>query len=295
MGRGSYRASDWTKLKQSRGITNSSSASTIFTTAKAKEQYLPKFINVRESRDSEDSPNSTPIILGFDVTGSMGYLAEEIAKNALNETVTQIYAKNPVTNPHIMCAAFVEAEDPDGLQVTQFEADIRVVEQLLDLRVGFGGNWYSYDSLLWYFAAKHTSIDSFEKRGKKGILIGIGDEIADNQGRHILSKKEIEDMFGDKADKDITLAEAYAMASEKYEIIHIITGNNQENAWKSWTSLPFMKGRVAMLNPSDIGCLSEVITSILQLINKGNRNDILSQWPDKIRPVVGAAIKEIRF
>ena len=148
MGRGSYRASDWTKLKQSRGITSSSSASTIFQVSKAKEQYLPKFINVRESRDSEDSPNSTPIILGFDVTGSMGYLAEEIAKNALNETVTQIYAKNPVTNPHIMCAAFVEAEDPDGLQVTQFEADIRVVEQLLDLRVGFGGNWYSYDSLL---------------------------------------------------------------------------------------------------------------------------------------------------
>ena len=295
MGRGSYRASDWTKLKQSRGITNSSSANTIFTTTKAKEQYLPKFINMRESRDSEDSPNSTPVILGFDVTGSMGYLAEEIAKNALNETVTQIYAKNPVTNPHIMCAAFVEAEDPDGLQVTQFEADIRVVEQLLDLRVGFGGNWYSYDSLLWYFAAKHTSIDSFEKRGKKGILIGIGDEIADNQDRHILSKKEIEDMFGDKVDKDITLAQAYAMASEKYEIIHIITGENQENAWKSWTELPYMKGRVAILDPKDINCLSEVITSILQLINKSNRDDISNQWDAKDRAVVKKAIREIEF
>ena len=191
MGRGSYKASDWAKLRSSRGITSTSNASAIFTSKKAKDAYLPKFIDVRESRDSEDSPNSTPIILGFDVTGSMGYLAEEIAKNALNETITNIYAKNPVTNPHVMCAAFVEPVDRDGLQVTQFEADIRVVEQLLDLRVGFGGNWYSYDSLLWYFAAKHTSIDSFEKRGKKGILIGIGDEIADNDGRHVLSKKEI--------------------------------------------------------------------------------------------------------
>ena len=295
MGRGSYRASDWVKLANSRGITSSSSASTIFQNAKAKDQYLPKFINMRESRDSEDSPNSTPIILGFDVTGSMGYLAEEIAKNALNETVTQIYAKNPVTNPHIMCAAFVEAEDPEGLQVTQFEADIRVVEQLLDLKVGFGGNWYSYDSVLWYFAAKHTSIDSFEKRGKKGILIGIGDEIADNQGRHILSKKEIFNMFGDKVDKDITLAEAYAMASEKYEIIHIITGDNQVHAWKTWTELPYMKGRVAMINPKDINCLSEVITSILQLINKGDRDDIINQWPEKIRPIIKEAVKEIKF
>ena len=70
MGRGSYKASDWAKLRSSRGITSTSNASAIFTSKKAKDAYLPKFIDVRESRDSEDSPNSTPIILGFDVTGS---------------------------------------------------------------------------------------------------------------------------------------------------------------------------------------------------------------------------------
>lgn len=295
MGRGSYKASDWAKLRSSRGITSTSNASSIFTSTKAKDAYLPKFIDVRESRDSEDSPNSTPIILGFDVTGSMGYLAEEIAKNALNETITNIYAKNPVTNPHVMCAAFVEPEDRDGLQVTQFEADIRVVEQLLDLRVGFGGNWFSYDSLLWYFAAKHTAIDSYEKRGKKGILIGIGDEIADYENRHRITKDDIKTMFRDDVDHDITLEEAYKMAAEKYEIIHIITGANQQNAWRTWTELPYMKGRVAILDPEDINCLSEVITSILQLINKGNREDIIKQWDEKDRAIVRKAIKEIQF
>ena len=37
-------------------------------------------------------------------------------------------------------------------------------------RVYFDGDngRVSYDSLLWYFAAKHTAIDSYEKRGKKG-------------------------------------------------------------------------------------------------------------------------------
>ncbi len=295
MGRGSYKASDWAKLRSSRGITNTSNASSIFTSKKAKDAYLPKFIDVRESRDSEDSPNSTPIILGFDVTGSMGYLAEEIAKNALNETITNIYAKNPVTNPHVMCAAFVEPEDRDGLQVTQFEADIRVVEQLLDLRVGFGGNWFSYDSLLWYFAAKHTAIDSYEKRGKKGILIGIGDEIADYEYGHRITKNDIKTMFRDDVDHDITLEEAYKMVAEKYEIIHIITGANQQNAWRTWTELPYMKGRVAILDPEDINCLSEVITSILQLINKGNREDIIKQWDEKDRAIVRKAIKEIQF
>lgn len=295
MGRGSYKASDWAKLRSSRGITSTSNASSIFTSKKAKDAYLPKFIDVRESRDSEDSPNSTPIILGFDVTGSMGYLAEEIAKNALNETITNIYAKNPVTNPHVMCAAFVEPEDRDGLQVTQFEADIRVVEQLLDLRVGFGGNWFSYDSLLWYFAAKHTAIDSYEKRGKKGILIGIGDEIADYEYGHRITKNDIKTMFRDDVDHDITLEEAYKMVAEKYEIIHIITGANQQNAWRTWTELPYMKGRVAILDPEDINCLSEVITSILQLINKGNREDIIKQWDEKDRAIVRKAIKEIQF
>lgn len=102
MGRGSYQASDWAKLRASRGITSTSSASSIFTSTKAKDAYLPKFIDVRESRDSEDSPNSTPIILGFDVTGSMGYLAEEIAKNALTKQL-RIYMPRTLLPIRISC------------------------------------------------------------------------------------------------------------------------------------------------------------------------------------------------
>ena len=81
MGHGSYKATDWAKLKQSRGITGSSNVQQLFRGNTIKDKYNPKFIEMRESRDSEDSPLSTPIIIGFDVTGSMGYLAEEIAKH----------------------------------------------------------------------------------------------------------------------------------------------------------------------------------------------------------------------
>ena len=216
MGYGSYKATDWAKLKNSRGISQNSSASDIFANNQFQEKYDPRFIDKRESCDSADSPQSTPIIIGFDVTGSMGYLAAEIAKNSLNKTITYIYDKQPVTNPHVMCAAFVEPIAQGGLQVTQFEADIRVAEQLLELKVGFGGNLYSFDSLVWYFAAQHTKIDSFDKRGKKGFIFCVGDEVCGGAEGEKLSAHQIKEVYNDTVAEDYPLAKVYQMASEQY-------------------------------------------------------------------------------
>ena len=161
MGYGSYRASDWTKLKVSKGLREESTAQEIFRAKGMQDRYNPRYIQMRESCDSADSPCSTPIVIGFDVTGSMGYLAEEIAKNAMHKVVTMIYDKKPVTNPHIMCAAIGDVCDKAPLQVTQFEADIRIQEQLMELWLeGEGGDAPESFNLLWYFAAFHTCSDS---------------------------------------------------------------------------------------------------------------------------------------
>ncbi len=287
MGYGSYRASDWTKLKQSRGISSSSDAAQIFSSKSIQDKYNPRFINVRESCDSEDSPESTPIIIAFDVTGSMGYLAAEIAKNSLNKTITEIYDKKPVTNPHVMCAAITDPHRDTGLQVTQFEADIRVIEQLLDLRVGFGGNLYSYDSLIWYFAAKHTKIDSFDKRGKKGFLFFIGDEICGAEKGEWLLSKNLKDVFDDEVEKGYPLREIADMAMEKYEIFHIVTGGNGRGL-ESWQK--FLPGRVAEVKSANIEYLSEVITSIMQLTNGMPAESVISQWSGKTKDVVAFAL-----
>ena len=292
MGHGSYNAADWSRQKNSRGISDQSTAGDIFKGNGAQEKYLPQFINVRESRDSKDSPNATPIIIGFDSTGSMGYLAAEIAKNSLNKTATMILEKRPVTDPHIMCAAFTSPGHDLSMQVTQFEADIRVVEQLLDF-VLRGGNRYSYDALVWYFALKHTSTDCFEKRGKKGFLFCIGDEIGDDGSDFILRSSEIERTYGDKNAPDYKTRELAALTSEKYEIFHIITGSRTASAYQTWE--PLLPGRNAVIEPKNIEYLAEVMLSLMQVAGGMTKEDAVSQWSDKAREVVASALKTINL
>ena len=289
MGRGSYQASDWAKLRASRGITSTSSASSIFTSTKAKDAYLPKFIDVRESRDSEDSPNSTPIILGFDVTGSMGYLAEEIAKNALNETVTNIYAKNPVTNPHIMCAAFVEAEDRDGLQVTQFESDIRIAEQLLDLWLEEHGNGDVVPCLLWYFAAKHTLLDNYQKRGKKGFLFTIGDDAECRTDMRQLATT-YNRVIGDTVSASVE--DVLKETTKKFEVFHLFLDAGGHKAQSIVNLLP---GHTMVIAPDEIDAIPEILISTMQMVSGKTIPEVLAQWPVIRRPIVEKALRDLKI
>ena len=289
MGYGSYKAKDWDKLRNSRGINSSSNVNDIFKNREVDPKYDPKNINVRESRDSADSPESTPIIIGFDDTGSMGYLAQEIAQNSLNKTVTEIYDKNPVTNPHVMCAAYGTAGDVGPLQVTQFEADIKIVEQLLDLWIPLRGMGDSGDPLLWYFAAKHTSIDSWEKRGKKGFLFTIGD---DTIKRSIFNDK-IYDIFGDSINKLYMEPEEFLeMAQEKYHVFHIITKPLRADVLEKWLDL--LPNSTAIVDEANVKNLYMVIISIMQLVNGQDRKEILNQWPATVRDGIASALEHIK-
>lgn len=289
MGYGSYRASDWDKLRNSRGISHATAVNEIFKNTKLNPKYDPRNINMRESVDSADSPESTPIIIAFDDTSSMGYLAKEIAQSSLNKTITEIYDKNPVTNPHVMCAAFGNCGDPAPLQVTQYEADIRIVEQLLDLWLVLRGRGDSGDPLVWYFAAKHTKIDSFDKRGKKGFLFTIGDDDI----KRTLSSEQIATVFGDIDVNDaLTPKQVLTMAQEKYNVFHIITKPLRESVCKSWETL--LPNSTALVREENVKDLYMVIISIMQLVNGMDRKDIISQWPAEVRHDISGAIKDVR-
>lgn len=285
MGHGSYKASDWAKLKESRGISETARAQTIFRKREMADKYNPRYVQMRESCDSADSPNATPIIIGFDVTGSMGYLAEEIAKNALNKTILSIYDKKPVTNPHILCAAIGDVCDNAPLQVSQFEADIRIMEQLVDLWLEMRGGDAPEDyNLLWYFADQHTRTDAYEKRGEKGFLFTIGDATV-HAG---LNSEGLKKVFGDDT-TDKTNRDLLDAVSEKYEVFHIVCKN--QSVFPDWQRI--LPGRVAFIPAQSIQYLSEVIISLMQIAKGMSRKDAVSQWPENVRPVVAAAVERI--
>ncbi|MBO4618220.1 MAG: hypothetical protein J5717_12835 [Lachnospiraceae bacterium] len=288
MGYGSYRSSDWSKLKASAKITDSSSVSQIFKNRSMEERFNPKFIEMRESMDSEEHPNSTPVIIGLDTTGSMGYLSEEIAKNGLNETMLKIYATNPIEDPQLMFAAIGDVTDRAPLQVTQFESDIRIAEQLFALWMeGNGGDAPEDFELMWYFAAKHTRIDSFEKHGKKGFLFTIGDADV----HEMVKGPYIEDIFKD-ASRNYSSKNLYDMASEKYQVFHIHL-NDKGLIPANFSSI--MGGRIAVLPKSSVNAIPETIITIMQLANGGDKETVLSQWSEVARPVVENAIKNMTF
>lgn len=291
MGHGSYQSRDWENLKSARGINASSTVNELYRSKRMKDALNPYGVAYRESCDSMDNPASTAIIFGLDVTGSMGYLSEEIAKGALNRTMLEIYEKKPVTNPHIMFQAIGDSKSDEApLQTTQFEADIRIAEQLLDVYFegrGGGNGGESY-LLSWYFAAKHTKIDCFEKRKEKGFLFTIGDECTHKE----LTRGEISRVFGESAQRDYSAIELYNEASQKYEIFHIVMKAGAYSYQKSgddWKKL--IEDRAIELSPEDLDVLPEIFVSLMQAVKGKKKEEIAAQWQGKAKDVVAGILE----
>lgn len=275
MGGGNWTSKDWSSYSASRGITGQSTVDSLYVSKKIKENLNPKGINFRESCDSTSNPQSTPIIVGLDVTGSMGDLAETIAKDGLNTLMIETYNKKPVTDPQIMFMAIGDAFSDDApLQVSQFESDIRIAEQLLDIYFegrGGGNGGESY-LLSWYFAARHTKIDSFDKHGKKGFIFTIGDE----PNHDLLTVEQIQRIFGDNVEKNLTAEELLVEVSRMYEVFHLVVkdGERRHNSVTKWGKLLGER----TLEVLDHTKIPEIIESTMELISGKDIDSIIKQW-----------------
>ena len=165
--------------------------------------------------------------------------------------------------------------DRAPLQVTQFEADIRIAEQLTQiyLEKGGGGNDCESYTLPWWFAAMHTKTDNYIKRGKKGFLFTIGDECAPVD----ISAREIESVLGYRPQFDrITTKELLDLVSEKYEVFHIIVGEGSycnrypERVLNSWRNI-LGERALFLRNHED---MAQLIVEILQRYNDTD-NDLV--------------------
>lgn len=290
MGCGRFNATDWDAYASS---VSSKPTSKIFTSVSGAKDYLnPLNIKVRESRDSVDNPNSTPIIVGIDVTGSMGVIADRLAREGLGTLFTEILDRKPVSDPHLMFMAIGDFNcDKFPLQVSQFEADNRIIDQLTDIFLegnGGGNNSESYEAP-WYFAATHTSIDSFEKRNKKGYLFTVGDENAPPG----LTPDQIKRYIGDDVQVGLTASQLFEMASRMYHVFHVIVEEGShcrtygaDSVVASWR--PVVGQHLIRL--SDYTKLSEVIVSAIQVVEGADKGAVTSSWSGTTSVVVSKAL-----
>ena len=165
----------------------------------------PLGVKARESRDSEEHPNATPIAVMFDVTGSMGHVPVVLQKK-LPELLGLLLRKGYVPDPQILFGAIGDATcDQVPLQVKQFESDNRMDENLENIFLEGGGGGQRTESyeLAMYFIAHHTDVDCWKEHGRKGYLFIIGDEMA----YPAVKRKEVRQHINDGLERDISIAD----------------------------------------------------------------------------------------
>ena len=171
---------------------------------------------IRECCEDEEHPHTLPVILALDVTGSMGEAAMEVA-GKLNEVMLEILKLEADVEFCVMGIGDLEC-DRSPIQMSQFESDIRIAKHLdkIWFEGGGGGNSYESYTAAWYMGARHTRLDCW-KRGKKGIIITMGDEPLNPH----LPKNSLSAVTGDGLQADVMTDSLYKEATELYDIYHI--------------------------------------------------------------------------
>lgn len=157
MGSGSYSFAVYASLASDRGYATKS-ADAVFTnhslSAKSdiklsnvdartyNTQIKPEMVDtgVRESRDSSEHPETTPIIIALDVTGSMRRTPHEMIKDNFPKLMDALMQLG-IKDPQLLFMAVGDHEyDNYPIQVGQFESDTEKIVNSLEEFVLEGGS-----------------------------------------------------------------------------------------------------------------------------------------------------------
>ena len=265
MGGGSWTTQDFCTYSTSVGRSVSTdgvlkgnySAQDMFTQRDITKELKPYNV-IRECVDSAEHPNTKPVILALDVTGSMGRAAVNVAKQ-LNVVMTELY--NKVNDIEFMIMGIGDfAYDYAPLQVSQFESDIRIAEQLdkISFEGGGGGNGYYTNggATSWvntFGGAADVTISGGTVKAISGTGCAIGGgngyesysaawyfglnntkldcwnrgekgiiiTMGDEPLNPYLPRTKFNTIVGSNAEKDIETDQLYAEASKKFDIYHL--------------------------------------------------------------------------
>lgn len=281
MGSGSFTTSSFRTYSTSRGRTVDAKGTV--TSDNLQDFYrqtnIHKDLNpykvVRECCDSEEHPNTIPVIIGLDVTGSMGKACIKTAQN-LNTIITSLYDKFDDIEFMIMGIGDL-AYDFAPIQASQFESDVRIAEHLdkVYMEHGGGGNGFESYTAAWYFGLHHTKLDCW-KRGKKGIIITMGDEPLNPY----LPKVPLSGVTGDNLEADVETKDLYELTKEKFDIYHIAI-DDIDDCYQVYKSRVDASFRNLLKEDYKISTLDELPSTIVKCIeNSVNGYSTVSSTED---------------
>lgn len=255
MGSGTWSTATYTTNATTRAASGTSAFAYSDSGArKVHEDLDPAKFAVRESRDSDEHPNSVPIAVMFDVTGSMGRIPRQLQEK-MPELFGLLLRKGYVADPQIMFGAVGDATcDRVPLQMGQFESDNRMDDDLgkIVIEGGGGGQMTESYELALYALARKTSTDRHEKHQKKGYAFLIGDETAYPK----VKAREVKALTGEDIGEDIPMEYILAEAQEKYHVFFIIPTSSYNGRdpklQKYWIDL--MGDNVLFLEDTDAVC-----------------------------------------
>ena len=249
----------------------------------------PYGLTFRESRDSQNHPNSLAISMFLDVTGSMGRIPEHMVRHKLG-TLIDTMIDYGVKDPQVMFSAIGDHyTDRFPLQVGQFESGAEEMNNCLAsifLEGGGGGQIMESYLLAWLIAGRHTSMDCWEKRRQKGFLFTVGDEANWNE----LSAGHLKQLMGYKeaypVDAEVLLSEA----ERTFNVYHIHinqTGyRNHPKVLGYWKEL--LGERLLVLD--DYNVLAELVSTIVSVGQGIKYEDIVNHFDDNTTKLLDMAI-----
>lgn len=273
MGAGSWDASTYAATTRSKIDSGTTFGYTSATYTKSYDEWAvhedldPKKVNgpdsplagqnIRESRDSDEHPTSTPISVWFDETGSMGN-TPRVLQTKLTELFGLILRKGYCEHPQILMGAYGDGVvDSVALQASQFESDNRIDDALdnIFLEGHGGGNFGESQWLAWYYMAFHTATDSWEKRHKKGYTFFIGDERSLDP-----TDREVTKWIGDAQPMcEMTNEAIVAALLEKWEAYVFVIDNHSAKSQHSIEFYTKLFGADRVLIVQDEEAISETI------------------------------------
>jgi hypothetical protein len=224
MGGSSYSRATYSDSLRKRGYASDDDyASSYKKLGTSLNELVDPYNRIRESRDT-DTVIKKPVILGLDMTGSMGKVTQEIL-NAIPKILESVSKADPGLEFMVVGFDDLWVMSKGAIQATQFERD-HVVQEYLEkfwLTGMGGGNMSESYSAVYYFALHHAALDWIDLHHGKGLIITMGDEQLDDE----INAQTLHDCLGlERQIKNPGGKELLRQAQEKFAVYHINIGQS---------------------------------------------------------------------